>query len=215
MLPPLHKIAGWFLLLLTVAPWLQAQETLLSNLNNENGGYGYVTSSTLRAVSFTTSGTTFNITSATMRLTGYTTPDDTALLTFRVDNDGAPSDTAFATLQAPSSSDDGFSNFVFTATSTITLQADTLYWMVIASPNASPDFAWVRSDPVVTPTGIFTFGMQAISYNSGTNWQEGANGPHTFSIQGSAVPEPAAVLLLILGLTVFFITRKRGRLRSF
>lgn len=197
------------LVALLSSPLLHAQETLLSNLPSNDGGYGYVNSSTFRAVSFTTSGTTFNITSATMRLVNYTTPADTAQLSFRADDNDAPSQIILASLQSPTSGSDAFGNFTFTATSTITLAANTKYWMVITSPDAGDPFAWARSEEVVTPTGVFTFGIQAISYNSGTNWQQGSNGPHSFSIEGTAVPEPATILFLGLGLVGLLILRRR------
>lgn len=210
--PSLKQSAALFLTLAALAiatPALRAQETLLSNLPSNDGGFGYVNSSTFRAVSFTTSGTTFNITSATMRLVDYVSSSDTAQLTIRINEGDAPSSSVYGSFTSPSSGSDSPGNFVFTPTSAITLEANTTYWMVITSPNSGDAFAWERSNPVVTPTGPFVFGIQAISYNSGTNWQEGSNGPHSFAIVGEAVPEPAAIALLGLGLAVFLFARRR------
>jgi hypothetical protein len=144
-----------------------------------------------------------------MQMVDYTTPADTAQLSFRADDNNAPSSSVIGTLQSPTSGSDAFGAFVFTATSAITLEANTTYWMVITSPDSGNAFAWVRSSNSPTPTGLFTFGIQAISYNSGANWQEGSNGPHSFSIEGSAVPEPGVILLSILGLTALVLLRRR------
>jgi hypothetical protein len=209
------KSAGFFrrvfcLGVLVLAPVLHADETLLSNLPSNDGGQGIVSSGTQRAVSFTTSGTAFSVTSVTMRLTNYISSTDTALLTFRLNNGGSPSATVFASLNAPVSESNADGNFVFTPTSGITLTANTTYWLVIAAASNAETFSWLRSDPSETPTGLATFGIQAISENSGGTWSAGSNGPHSFAINGNTVPEPGTILLVGLGLAGVLYFRRRA-----
>lgn len=208
MFYPLRRSVLAVFLLGTVTAAM-ADETLLSNLPSNDGGQGLVSSGTLRAVSFTTASTPFYVTTATMRLSNYISSTDTALLSFRLDDGGAPSDTLYALLIAPVSASNAAGNFVFTTESAITLAGNTTYWMVIAAGSAVETFSWERSEAVVTPTGIATFGVQAISDNAGADWSEGANGPHSFAING--VPEPTTAVLCGLGLAgVLFSRRRRG-----
>lgn len=196
--------------ILGLASTVHADETLLSNLPSNDGGQGIVSSGTQRAVSFTTSGTAFSVTSVTMRLTNYISSTDTALLTFRLNDGDSPSATVFASLNAPASASNADGNFVFTPTSGITLTANTTYWLVIAAASNTETFSWLRSDPSETPTGLATFGIQAISENSGGTWSEGSNGPHSFAINGNTVPEPGTILLVGLGLAGLLFVRRRA-----
>lgn len=185
-----------------MVPAVHADQTLISNLPSNDGGYGYVSSSTFRAFSFTTSSDTFNITSVTMRLFDYdtVTQGDVALLSIRLDDgSNAPSASVYGALVAPTSSSSGtYGHFVFTPESAITLAGNTQYWLVIASSSPTEDFAWVRSNPSVTPTGIATAGQQDISDAGNSGWREGNDGPHSFSISG--VPEPGTCALVGIGL---------------
>ncbi len=195
---------------LFLVPAARADETLLSNLAGSNaGGQGIVSSGTLRAVSFTTSGTAFTVSSVTMQLINYISSTDTPVLTFRLNNGSAPSASIFGSLTAPESESNALANFVFTPTSGITLTANTTYWLVIAATSDIDTFSWERSEEPITPTGIATFGVQAISENGGSSWSNGNSGPHTFAIYGTTVPEPGAVFLVGLGLTALLFARKR------
>lgn len=205
MLNHLRRYVPALLLLMTVSAAV-ADETLLSNLPSNDGGHGLVSSGTLRAVSFTTASTPFSVTSATMRLSEYNSTTDTALLSFRLDDGGVPSNTIYASLIAPGSASDAAGNFVFTTESAITLAGNTTYWMVIAAASTVETFRWNRSNPVVVPTGIATFGVQAIRDEEGT-WSEGESGPHSFAING--VPEPTTALLCGLGLAGLVFSRRR------
>jgi len=195
---------------------LRADETLLTNLAGSDYGYGYVSSSTFRAFSFTTSGTSFNITSVTMRLYDYNSSADSSDIRLSIQvNSGSntPSGTIFGALVAPTAGSGGYEDFVFTPESAITLAGNTLYWLVITSTSASESFAWARSNGAEqTPTGIATPGQQFISDNGNTGWHEGNDGPHTFAIQGNSVPEPGTCALvgIGLGLAVWMGRRRLG-----
>lgn len=185
----------------------RADLTLLSNLPSNNGGQGLVSSGTQRAVSFTMPDSAFYVGTVTMRLIDYVSSTDTALLTFRLDDNGAPSSTVYASLDAPVSASNTAGDFVFTTTG-ITLNANTMYWLVIAAASDAETFSWVRSNPVETPTGLATFGTQEISSNGGATWSTGSSGPHSFAING--VPEPTVVILSGLGLAAVLIFRRRS-----
>ena len=209
MLHPLRRFALAVVLLGTVpAAW--ADETLLSNLPPlDDDAQGIVSSGTLRAVSFTTASTPFYVTTATLRLVNYISTTDTALLSLRLDDGGAPSDSIYALLIAPVSASNTVNNFVFTTTSAVTLAGNTTYWLVIAATSNTETFSWTRPEDPVTPTGIATFGVQAISEDSGAEWSDGGSGPHSFAING--VPEPSTALLCGLGLAGVLFSRRFRR----
>lgn len=189
-------------------------ETLLGNFPTEPAGYdGEVSSVTLRGVTFTTSGTAFNVSSIALGLTDYISSVDTALMTIHLGTSSAPSGAVFASLTAPVSASNSYGEFVFTPVSAITLDANTLYWVVIAANSTSNVFNWARSNPSTPPTGSggFVFGSQQISQDGGAVWDEGNNGPHSFAISGSAVPEPSTVLLLGFGLGFVGMVRRVHR----
>lgn len=191
-------------------PAASADQILLSNLPSNDGGHGEVSSTEIRGASFTTSTDPFFVNTVTLRLLDYISATDTALLTFRLDDNGAPSASIFASLTAPTSTSNDFGNFQFTAATPVALQAETLYWLVIAANSTEQTFKWARSNPSQTPTGIATFGEQVISYDSGSTWETGSNGPHSFAITG--VPEPSLVSVACAGLiAVLAVARQRRR----
>jgi len=193
---------------------LSSQAAQLSgNLPSNDGGKGEVTLTTLRGITFTTSTDEFEVTSVTLRLDAYLSASDVAFLTFHKGTTSAPG-TLVGSLTAPASTNNGYANFVFLPTTAITLEANTLYWLVLAAGSAQTDFSWVRSDPSSNPTGTATFGNQQISDNAGATWSVGSNGPHSFAIDGntvSPVPEPGAVVLFIVGATVMLAVMRRSR----
>lgn len=220
--PNVRKSVALFLMAtsLLTASALQA-ETFLSNLPTNIPGYdGTVSLSTQRAVTFTTSGSAFSISSVTLNLLDYISSTDTAVLTIRLSAGSSPSTSVYGSFTAPTSASNASENFVFTPTSAITLQANTMYWMVIAATSNTNTFQWARSEEAVIPTGIGTFGTQQISNDGGGTgtWSQGSNGPHTFAISGTttAVPEPSVMILLVLGfgaLCVVGMRKRSGSLR--
>lgn len=150
----------------------------------------------------------------TLRLEDYLSASDVAFLTFHKGTTSAPG-ALVGSLTAPTSTNNGYANFTFLPTSTITLEANTLYWLVLAAGSNTNTFSWVRSDPSSHPTGTATFGNQQISDDAGATWSVGSNGPHSFAIDGNTitpVPEPGTVVLFIVGGTVLLAFVRRRRL---
>ncbi len=190
----------------------RADQILIGNLPSNEQAQGLVSSGTQRAVSFTTSGTAFNVSSVTFTLINYISSTDTAIVTFRLDDGSdAPSATVFASLTAPVSESNSAGNFVFTPISAITMAGNTKYWLVIAAGSETETFSWMRSNPVEEPTGTATFGSQEISENGGATWQAGDSGAHSFQVNGSAVPEPSTVALVGLGAGAVLLAHRRRR----
>lgn len=195
--------------LLLATHFARADGTLLGNLNDSDANQGMVTSSTMRAVTFTTSGSAFTISSVTFRLSNYISATDEAIVTLNLGTTDEPG-AVVGSFLAPESTLNDPDNFVFTAEGDITLTANTLYWLVIAAGNNTDTFSWVRADPAETPTGVFTFGEQMIRDSEGA-WSEGESGPHTFAVNGAVVPEPAAVFFTGIGFTIALLAARRRR----
>lgn len=97
----------------------------------------------------------------------------------------------------------GSGNFTFTAGSSFTLEASTSYWLDVRSvPVDGVAFLWDGTTPSTMPSGIAT----AIGYNF-----NGASSSffNRLQINGTAVPGPAALAVLGLGL-LGVRSRRRG-----
>ncbi len=169
---------------------------------NDTGTTASVTDLRQKALSFAMpAGSDYTISSVTLRLGNYITPGDVAILEIR-DHTGsptAPGANVVGSFTAPSSAAAAISDFVFTPSGTITLQAGTSYWIVLYGGASPSTFDWRGSSPSVTPTGIATYGGQSLfTTNAGTSWSNSAT-INTFQIDGVVVPAPAGAGVLVLG----------------
>jgi len=208
--------------ILALAEGGRAQTTvLLSNLPSTNAGYGETTDETWRGFTFTTGTSAFEVSSVTMQLLDYLSAgDDLPVLTLNLSNGSSPG-AVVGSFTAPASTDADFQPVVFTPTMAVELDANTDYWLVIAGTSTTNPFYWARSSDTdepgsQTPTSEVgaTPGVQKINYSGGTSatWENGDDGPHSFAIQGSSVPEPGTVVLLVAaGLAV--VWRGWGKVR--
>lgn len=97
----------------------------------------------------------------------------------------------------------GLGDYTFTPPSQFVLQADTSYWIVASSANAST-YDWKASSPSQTPTGVAThLGATFGSYPPRTS----SSILTTYELNGTPVPAPGAAGLLALG--GLFAARRR------
>jgi uncharacterized protein (TIGR03382 family) len=91
-------------------------------------------------------------------------------------------------------------DFVFTPTSTVTLDAGETYWIVVwnDAPVAN-SFRWMANSPSIVPTGV--------AINAGYRFSNGGPPPtgnsttlNSYSVNATIIPAPSGLALLGLGL---------------
>ncbi len=113
---------------------------------------------------------------------------------------------SLGSLSSAAVSTSGFAAYDFAALTAFTLAANTTYWVEIeaSSPNA---IEWSWSSDLLA---IGVAGQSNYSTLLGTN----ANSdfaPYQMAVNVSAVPEPASLLLVVLGLGLAGVAARRGR----
>ncbi|MDP0498481.1 MAG: choice-of-anchor R domain-containing protein [Verrucomicrobiota bacterium JB022] len=163
-----------------------------------------------KGVLFTMPELSYTVDAVTLQLGGYNSSFDTAAIGFYADSEGMP-DALVGMLQAPSSDSDTIADFTFTPTSTLTLSANTTYWLMIDT--TAGGFDWMAAHIESTPGGEATYLGHYFSNTNGATYG-GSSTLNTFQILGTevaAVPEPAEYAAL-LGLgTLGFVAWRRRR----
>jgi hypothetical protein len=207
---------------LSAVPHTSAQ-VFLGNMPaaNDAGTPSLLTDVRFKAVGFTTpAGLPYNIDSVTVRLNNYTAADN-PFVGFYTDAGGEPSnDTGNPTVglvgswltdAAPNAGTAG--NFTFVPAGTITLAANTTYWLVVGGEAAGTSFNWLNSNPSVAPTS--TEGTTFVGYRGMVPndpdppvWAVSAFF-NPMEIQATPVPEPQHYALAAgLGLMGFGVLRR-------
>jgi hypothetical protein len=87
----------------------------------------------------------------------------------------------------------------------ISLEAFVEYWIWLSAPSGANDI-WHYN----TTT---SFGVYVTSTDAGTTWGRGGGAPPAYRVNGTPIPEPAALVLLGGGLAAIGATRQLGRSR--
>jgi hypothetical protein len=171
----------------------QTQATVIvgnSTPSAGSDGIGHFGSSTNQAAAagFTMPGQDYTLTDVLLRLNSYDGPSE-AVVGIYLDNAGLPG-SLFATLTDPASVSLLPTDYTFLPSGTVTLAANTKYWLVVSADPGSETavFAWNRA--FVSPTGVATFNAYDSSQNGGVTWNspfvaEGFN--LRFTINGEPV----------------------------
>ncbi|MDF3059245.1 MAG: hypothetical protein K0R17_3460 [Rariglobus sp.] len=187
-----------------------------------NGGATTViqgTNGTGKAIGFTMGTSSYEITSVTLRLlnVGNDLSTDVPLITIWTSNGNKPMVQVGGTFTNPTSYTPLTStNYTFTPASTITLDANQSYFLVVRGNNAATSFDWLAGSPTVAPTGVAGSAISRFGLNTSVpNYSSASSVYNWFQIDGTAIsviPEPSTYAVFIgisvLGLAIY---RRRSR----
>lgn len=175
-------------------------DIIFGNLpNTGDGAQSGISNTSGKAIGFTMAGNSYDLTSVTLRLNSVgQTANDVPVVRIYTSSGTAPS-VSLGTLTNPTFNPSGTANYVFTPATSITLAANTSYFLTVhQAVSASPDigFNWLAGSPSTLPTsvaGIATSPTAVFGFNTNpTTWTSASSTYNWFQIDGtlSAVPEP-------------------------
>jgi hypothetical protein len=211
---------GLFLVGLGLAPWGVARgDFIISNYpaGNSLGEVGFIQGASVEVGFSMPSGAAYALDSVTLRLVGLLAPSPSQVALF-ADNQGAPVGPALVTFNSVTIPSTTETDITVTPTTPFVLLPGKTYWLGITStvPNGGY-LIWSAARPGVAPTGIasqvvnnqygpgtYLFGTDYPGTNGGTGSEN-----LTYRVEGHAVPEPSAVVLLGTGLVALAIAGRR------
>lgn len=103
--------------------------------------------------------------------------------------------------------------YTFLSSGSTTLSASTRYWIVMEGTNVSPDiYYWHSSDPLPSPLSSVGVTNGGAVYGSGSpsGWTSTSGVSNAVTVNATAVPEPAACLLFVVGATAVLLRRRKA-----
>jgi len=191
----------------------QAQIDIVNNLSQPNTGFDPVNGTTWQADAFQIDNNTYTLSSATLRLVS-TRPN--GLVTVDIYSNTAgnkPGAPLFSLGNTPLTTT--VTDIPLLATSSFTLQPNTIYWIVAHTPNQDNPVGWGASSSTGY-TGVGTIPVDnawATSGDSGVTWTTHplAQGPDQFRVVATT-PEPGSVALMTgLGIAGIYTFRRRRK----
>jgi len=158
------------------------------------------------ANSFSTGSSAMDLTSLTVILEG--TPSDGTTTAYLLSDSSTSPGDILETIGTFSEADLSSEPALYTLATSYILSPDSRYWIELTSDDNSAGWQWTSDASGVGVAGEFFASFQGSGmWNVFTN----ANGPYQMEVEGTAVPEPSALLLLLLGVgtLVWFSARRR------
>lgn len=186
-----------------------------SNLTFPDGSWpgDTVTSTVYLASSFTTNSasTSYRLDSVTVNMGAAITAGGGFILQIR-SNSGSQPGSLVAQLTGEVNPSSGL--HTYTPTTTITLNANTTYWVVAGVASGTGEFRWLAAANN-NQTGDWTIGNNiGFGTNSGTTWSMQGFPPSLFSVSATVVPEPGAFMLIALAGGIGTTVRRRRAARA-
>lgn len=171
----------------TVAMPTHAQTVLFDNLSNLTDNTGLISSTGWQAQKFVTGGSTYSLASISL-LMSRDGNSSLPVLEIYTDNSGVPGTSVHAlTTTDPSGASLALNTFSSTG---FALAANSSYWAVLRSGDASSTFNWAFTlDPVNVGIGGST--AWGDSSDLGVTWTVSLTDPYQMQVL-AAVPEPSA-----------------------
>jgi hypothetical protein len=128
------------------------------------------------------------------------------------DNSGLPGSTVLTGFTVPTIPTGSPKDLTLTPTSSVTLKANTDYWLILSATGSGGDYEWQYTN-TLSPS----FPNYALSNDSGASWTIGTP-PGPFLLEADAgagsVPEPSSFLLGAIGMLAFGMVVCGRRLRT-
>jgi hypothetical protein len=205
-------IAGVLLALLISGGVVRADTVIFDNLAVPSQGFGSVSNTFWEAQRFNSDATNLKLTSATLTLYSESAGSGTFFVDLYSDAAGQPGASLANLFTGPNPFGPTFpqsGNILFGGLNQA-LTPNTNYWIVLGeSAGSALDIRW-GSSSILTGTGSGFQANSANTPNQGGGWQVNTSTPHKMQLTAT-IPEPASLLLVMLGCGLLLVARRRAR----